>query len=61
MTSKLTLLSLLVLACTTGCTHGATDTSPVGKPEDHAVRVGLDPHRMQPVPPERVRAHLPRR
>ena len=61
MTSKLTLLSLLVLACTMGCTHGATDTPSVGKPEDHAVRVGLDPHRSQPVPTGRLRAHLPRR
>ncbi|MEO6951901.1 MAG: hypothetical protein ABI321_08815 [Polyangia bacterium] len=57
MRTNLTLLSLLVLLCTAGCSGIAVDSTSLSKPEDHAVRVGLDPHRSQPVPTVRSFAH----
>ena len=59
--TNLTVLSLFALLGAAGCSTSAVDAPSQLSTADHAVRVGLDPHRSQPVPTAFMRAPLPRR
>lgn len=61
MRTNLTLLSLFVVLCTAGCSSSPGAPSSPAKSQDNAVRVGMDPHRSQPVPTARIWAPLPAR